>query len=681
MLPILLLSTAVAIVLVPNSLDPSFNRGSGGACEANLSLVHVQDNTGAFQWLRHLQSDFSTTWNALEGMFSRVRYGQSLFGDKAAPISGYGVGWSMWTSEFGNVVKHSDECYRLSVPLGHPPADMWSSVKPSGGKDADENQWDALGRAVLDPTHWSELPREDELRIALLVVSGFGHVSAAAEHRSSFTAVQTWYRSNFGSLAEEQDWAIVSSDMDGAYLSVPLGQKGRDIRLRASSVYQLFTVCHDHMETDRNTRGWRRMLIRDLHRRGVDTDGAATDRQISRWFMDLCRREMIQEDGLYQGIFKFANNIAPVSTFNIGPYPYSDVFDHHDCTSFEYPDPTSRAYAEMFLTNGVAPVILALPLSAGSYGLTFLALEALDTHCPVLKASCGQYAWLCIRSLNDKEVEEIYGKCLDEHYNNALKALNAHGVPAAYIRNSNQPGKTTLGLVDAVSRLREVACQEKSRDVHHLQPTPSEDGRRVPQGADDVTDDAFLSRTDEESVLDNHLGMNVTVEFPPIASGPGQMTRTPFIASETTSTSLPSTSLPSTSLTSTSLTSTSLPSTSFIASETASTSLTASEVTENAFASEVTKTASVASKAGLAETVAFQVISGRVGGDHAVLTYAAGGAVAMEGPKSEGLDRGTSQTILVWSLGVLLIVIFGFIVSWCVCIGKEARRRRNTIIR
>ena len=104
-------------------------------------------------------------------------------------------------------------------------------------------------------------------------------------------------------------------------------------------------------------------------------------------------------------------------------------------------------------------------------------------------------------------------------------------------------------------------------------------------------------------------------------------------------------------------------------------------MTENAFASEVTKTASVASKAGLAETVAFQVISGRVGGDHAVLTYAAGGAVAMEGPKSEGLDRGTSQTILVWSLGVLLIVIFGFIVSWCVCIGKEARRRRNTIIR
>ncbi|KAH0486545.1 MAG: uncharacterized protein KVP18_000317 [Porospora cf. gigantea A] len=614
MLSILLLSTAVAVVLVPNAIDPSFNRGSG-ACDANLSLVHVQDNTGASQWLRHLQADLSTTWNVLESMFSRVTYGQSLFGDKAAPISGYGGGWSMWTSEFGNVVR-ADECYRLSVPLGPTPADMWSSVKPSGGKDADENQWDALGRAVLDPTHWSELPREDELRIALLVVSGFGHVSAAAENRSSFTAVQTWYRSNFGSLAEEQDWAVVSSDMDGAYLSVPLGLNGRGIRLRASLVYQVFTVCHDHMETDRSTRGWRRMLIRDLLRRGVDTDGAATDRQISQWFLDLCRREMSQEDGLYQGIFKFANDIAPASTLNIGPYPYSDIFDHHDCTSFEYPDPTSRAYAEMFLTNGVAPVILALPVGAGSYGLTFLALEALDTHCPVVKATCGRYAWHCVRSLNDKEVEEIYGRCLDEHYNNALEALNSYGVPAAYIRNSNQPEKTTLGLVDAVSRLKQVACEENSRDVH-VQPTPSEEGRREPQEAGEMTEQAFLSHTEEDSIM----GMNVTAEFPPIAT---DATRAPVIASD------------------------------------------------------ATRAPAIATEAVQFQTAAFQVIAVSVG----ALTYPAG-AVALDQPHTEtlGLDRRTSQTILVWSLGVLLIVVFGFIVSWCVCIAKEARRKRNAVIR
>ena len=64
------------------------------------------------------------------------------------------------------------------------------------------------------------------------------------------------------------------------------------------------------------------------------------------------------------------------------------------------------------------------------------------------------------------------------------------------------------------------------------------------------------------------------------------------------------------------------------------------------------------------------------------LTYPAG-AVALDQPHTEtlGLDRRTSQTILVWSLGVLLIVVFGFIVSWCVCIAKEARRKRNAVIR
>merc|ERR1719489_174766 len=160
----------------------------------------------------------------------------------------------------------------------------------------------------------------------------------------------------------------------------------------------------------------------------------------------------------------------------IDEYPYDQSIFNKDCTSFEYPDPTSKEYASAFIENGVIPLIVAAPpsdtiMTSPGSGLAntmasydYNALRMSEYNCPGLEwdpwttylcnrqGSGGCYAPDSYDTLyptkstwkNQRFWEEKYGcsdeecakqwwsQCYDVEYGFPISKIREHGAEIHY---------------------------------------------------------------------------------------------------------------------------------------------------------------------------------------------------------------------------------------------------------
>jgi len=191
---------------------------------------------------------------------------------------------------------------------------------------------------------------------------------------------------------------------------------------------------------------------------------------------------------------------------NITDYPYDDSIFNKDCTTFEYPDPTSYEYAEPFLNRAIIPLIVAAPPSKSvmnsedaststiaSYD--YQALRMSGHNCPGLEWDpwttymCSRYGESVCYSPNNNQYFGLYpnkyswgnsefwkegfgcwteecaqqwwSQCYDVEYGYPISKLKEHGVEVHYhMMDANYDAEIIINNVLNIVRetLNEKEC-------------------------------------------------------------------------------------------------------------------------------------------------------------------------------------------------------------------------------
>ncbi|KAH0486993.1 MAG: hypothetical protein KVP17_003351 [Porospora cf. gigantea B] len=379
-LPLIIAVTAIRVhVNVPE--DPADLEVFGkpiysGVCDPRISLVHAQDSTATFESLiadlekdhviEDLVADLKSTYGAAE-------YGMATFGDKPAPLHGYGRDWSVWQPGFDTSTWSSDECYtaHLSLQTLTDSTPIWDAVKISGGKDFEENQFDAMGKAAIDPFFWEHaFKSQKHARIVMMITDDFAHHSGSGTldigdwgFDSTYRGTQRYYNRDFGSYSEDKSNFRIVDDMGSAHLLWPLGAGGSEVLIQGNDAYRSFIICND--SAGMNDTKFRKDLLKRLNTSGVDigTTNVNNTDQTKAWWEQFCAREY---DAFtkwhFGGLFEWANNYKYIEDSAIQNYPYTNIdFNADLCTSYEYPDVSATQFGDMFKRSGVIPTVILTP--------------------------------------------------------------------------------------------------------------------------------------------------------------------------------------------------------------------------------------------------------------------------------------------------------------------------------
>ncbi|KAH0476828.1 MAG: hypothetical protein KVP17_001891 [Porospora cf. gigantea B] len=437
----------------------------GDECRPEVRLVHVQDATDGVL-VQNLRENkvVESLLKSLKSDYGELQYGLSTFADKPGPLTGFGMGYSVWEPEWnGGIV--TDKCYTNQLPMhsAGTSTEIWKDFVVSGGKDAEENQLDALARAAVDPEHWPDnATHNDEgqpiARLALMVTDGFAHHGVKNDHgvfgfNVTLKGSISYWNSQFGDLEEDLYDYRIKSDFMGAYLRIPYGPEGAEVEVMAGNVYEAFLICKKDQP---DTAEYRRETLESLVKAGVDVKDVTpfNDSQISNWWLNFCNHEMKQNSAKeYTGVFRFVNKYSPLQA--VGDYPYTDVaFDGSDrCSTYEYPNTGDSRYASMFKKNNVVPIGLVVPLPTykplptypsdddeyQEYLYRVRVWGIMQNHCPIVRKSCPS-KWIndCILDgpfLWDRNtIETKLAECYDEHYEMFFSNLEKSGVASVYQR-------------------------------------------------------------------------------------------------------------------------------------------------------------------------------------------------------------------------------------------------------
>ncbi|KAH0476252.1 MAG: uncharacterized protein KVP18_000053 [Porospora cf. gigantea A] len=428
----------------------------GSECRPEVRLLHVQDATSK-ELVENMRENrvVESLLDSLKSDYGEVQYGLSTFSDKPAPLTGYGMGYSVWQPQWNRIV--TDQCYSNALPMSSAAgiANIWNKVHISGVKDSEENQLDALARAAVDPVHWRDgnATHNDEgqpiARLALMVTNAFAHHGLKNDQGPlgfdvTFKASMSYWEDNFGYYWEDNENYRIKSDFVGAYLPIPYGPDGGVVSVRAEDVYEAFIICRD----EATTASYRRQTLDGLRKREVDVGGVnlLNEKQVSTWWSKFCKVELEKNSaGLYTGVFQFVNDYSPSKAEDIAEYPYNDLaFDGSDrCSTYEYPSTVDSRYADMFKKNNVVPIGLVVPPATydpsdeGTYEEDLYRIKAFGTianHCPDVRTSCPSY-WIteCIFDYGSftwdrTTIEGKLAECYNEHYGEFFSNLERNGV-------------------------------------------------------------------------------------------------------------------------------------------------------------------------------------------------------------------------------------------------------------
>ncbi|KAH0476920.1 MAG: uncharacterized protein KVP18_005270, partial [Porospora cf. gigantea A] len=228
-----------------------------GECDPKISLVQVQDSTATFEALIQSFSSERVIENlvaSLERTYGEAQYGMATFGDKPAPIHGYGDGWGIWSPKFDVTGGGEDRCYveQISLHSLDETSSIWDDVKISGGKDFQENQFDAFGKAAIDPFFWeSAFAAGRRARVAMLITDDFPHKGNNEPDiglwgfDSSYRGTQKYYNTEFGSWFENDEAFRIVEDLSSAKILWPVGAGGKEVEVGGKQAYESFIICHD----------------------------------------------------------------------------------------------------------------------------------------------------------------------------------------------------------------------------------------------------------------------------------------------------------------------------------------------------------------------------------------------------------------------------------------------------
>ncbi|KAH0487458.1 MAG: hypothetical protein KVP17_001804, partial [Porospora cf. gigantea B] len=264
----------------PKSLEIFGEPIYDGVCDPKISLVQVQDSTATFESLiegfkggRVIEGLVAS----LEATYGAAEYGLATFADKPAPVHGFGREWGMWRKKYEHSTWVADSCYNQLLSLQSLDSDtsIWESVKISGGKDFQENQLDAFGKAAVDSFFWeSAFDTGKFARVAMLITDDFPHKGnnepdiGTWGFDSSYRGTQKYYNDRFGSYDEDEfDFRLVE-EMGLARLHWPLGKGNKSITVRGNDAYRSFIICHD--AKGMNDSKLRKNILKRLQEVGAD---------------------------------------------------------------------------------------------------------------------------------------------------------------------------------------------------------------------------------------------------------------------------------------------------------------------------------------------------------------------------------------------------------------------------
>jgi len=191
--------------------------------------------------------------------------------------------------------------------------------------------------------------------------------------------------------------------------------------------------------------------------------------------------------------------------YDIEDYPYDESVFDKDCTTFDYPDPTSPEYAEPFVNRSVIPLIVAAPpsayvMSSPGVALTtsissydYAALRMSEHNCPGLEWDpwttymCSRYGESSCYSPNSDKYSGLYptkdawvnqefwkeefgcwteecaqewwSQCYDVEYGYPLSKLEDHGVEAKFqLMDADYDAKI---MIDSILHTERETLDEK----------------------------------------------------------------------------------------------------------------------------------------------------------------------------------------------------------------------------
>ncbi|KAH0487006.1 MAG: hypothetical protein KVP17_003360 [Porospora cf. gigantea B] len=345
-------------------------------CDPVISLVQVQDSTATFEDFIAALAELHIIEDLVAGLkdtYGAAEYGMATFGDKPAPIHGYGRGWGLWQPGFDSSTWSPDECYtaHLSLQTLTDSTPIWDAVKISGGKDFEENQFDALGKAAVDPFFWEHASENSRhARIAMLITDDFSHLSGSRSadigqfgFKTTYRETQRHYNMNFGSFSEDSSVFRIVEDLGSATLKWPIGPAGSEVNIKGNDAYRSFIICHD--SEGMGSIDYRKDILVRLSGSGADigTTDIEVPAQTKAWWEAFCAREYDAfTEWNFDGVFKWVNQYKFIEESAIKDYRYDDMaVDTDMCTDYEYPDVSDVRYGDMFKKNGVIPTVILIP--------------------------------------------------------------------------------------------------------------------------------------------------------------------------------------------------------------------------------------------------------------------------------------------------------------------------------
>ncbi|KAH0477375.1 MAG: uncharacterized protein KVP18_003603 [Porospora cf. gigantea A] len=345
-------------------------------CDPVISLVQVQDSTATFEAFIAALAELHIIEDLVAGLkdtYGAAEYGMATFGDKPAPLHGFGRGWSVWQPGFDSSKWSPDQCYtaHLSLQTLTDSTSIWDAVTISGGKDFEENQFDALAKAAVDPFFWDHATESSRhARIAVLITDDFSHISGSRSadigtfgFNTSYRETQRYYNASFGSFKEDSNSFRIVEDLGSAALKWPVGPAGSEVDIKGNDAYRSFVICHDSEGMD--SVKYRKDILKRLSESGVDIGTTDIDvpAQTKTWWEAFCAAKY---DAFtvwnFDGVFKWANQYKFVEESAIKEYRYTDMAVGTDvCTEYEYPDVSDGRYGDMFKKNGVIPTVILIP--------------------------------------------------------------------------------------------------------------------------------------------------------------------------------------------------------------------------------------------------------------------------------------------------------------------------------
>ncbi|KAH0481538.1 MAG: uncharacterized protein KVP18_001523, partial [Porospora cf. gigantea A] len=392
-------------------------------CKPEIQLLHIQDATQTFSKVIQTFADERLVEKLIERLqerYTHVKYGLSTFADKPAPLVGYGNSWGVWKGWHGTI----DFCYANQTPLQdvNSIGDIWSRVEISGGKDQEENQWDAIARGAVDPavgwtTETHNANGQPVLRLSLMITDALSHTAKPKDfyegfgYNTSYSWMQNWYNSMWGTYEEDYEWygSLIRSDLVQAHVNWSGEFK---TTLQAPVAYDALVVCNSLSQTHRQLGELRNRTSKHLSEKLPDK---FSKKFVASEWDALCADK--------KAVFGWTEDYQLIDVEDIKEYPYTSVKADSDCRSFEYPNPSDPRYAKMLQNSNVVPMaIIAPPKPVSNAEIFNIGVN----HCK--QEFTLNDLFIADPSKDSGRLLDCYNRHYDQHFN----AIAANGTPALY---------------------------------------------------------------------------------------------------------------------------------------------------------------------------------------------------------------------------------------------------------